>query len=282
MEKFLVFIPFYRVVVEDTLARTFVAGIEVINRLCRRWYDIVQFIQIIHLEYLITPEDGIERKLLLFRVVSIFIIRGEVIDSRVRHRLVLHKVAVDHTQITLGSSRYHTCKSLAGIRIWDILIAGGGNREKSTACFVVIEQGVSHIANGVGGDTSSGGPRDEVLVHLGHRALRVVLREVASKHVDTTVGIQTAAVTRHIIGKDAVLYYNRDVIYGRFGHVRQNISRFIEVAGPVTIDEDTAAAEIGLLHVRVTKRILRIKLVRISTGDLDTVELNGTAEDRLV
>ena len=105
---------------------------------------------------------------------------------------------------------------------------------------------------------------------------------MAAKHVDTAIGIQTAAVTRHIIGKDAVFYDDRDIIFCWLGHVRQYISRLIEVVIPVTIDEDTAAAEIGLLDVRVTKRIFRIKVVRISAGDLDTVELNGTAEDRLV
>ena len=124
MEKFLVFIPFYRVVVEDTLTGVLIFRSECLFRRLRyRLVVRIDIRQFIHLEYLIAPEDGIERKLLLFRVVSIFIIRGEVIDSRVRHRLVLHKVAVDHTQITLGSSRYHTCKSLAGIGVRDLLVS---------------------------------------------------------------------------------------------------------------------------------------------------------------
>ena len=267
---------------EHTLAGTFVAGIEIINRLCRRRYNMIQFIQIVHFEDLVTPEDGIERKLLLFRVVSIFIIRGEVIDSRVRHRLVLHKVAVRHTQITLGSSRYHTCKSLAGIRIRDLLVSGDGNRIETAARLVIVKESIGYVADSVGSDTSACRPGDELLVHLGHRTLRVVLREVVTKRIDTTVGVERTAVTRHVIGKEAVFYDDRDIIFRRLGHVRQNISRIIKVVIPVTIDEDTAAAEIGLLDVRVTKRIFRGELVRISAGDLDTVELGGSTENRLV
>ena len=123
MKKFLVFIPFYRVVVEDTLTGVLIFRSECLFRRLRyRLVVRIDIRQFIHLEYLVTPEDGIERKLHGVRI-GVAVIGVEVIDRRIRYGFILHKVAVDDTGATLCRYGETSSEALAGIGVRDLLVS---------------------------------------------------------------------------------------------------------------------------------------------------------------
>ena len=119
------------------------------------------------------------------------------------------------------------------------------------------------------------------MIQFGSRPLRIVLRKERTVHVYTAVGVETTAVTRHIIIKDTVTDEDRYVIRRRIRRVRHFRILTAERC-PVTIDKYTTAAEIGLGNICMANRICSIEVVRISAGYLNTIELNRTRQDRQV
>ena len=81
----------------------------------------LQFIQIIHLEYLVTPENRVESE--LHRVcILIEVIGIEVVYSRIRYRLVAHEEAVHNTQSRFFCNGQHASEALTSIRIRNNII----------------------------------------------------------------------------------------------------------------------------------------------------------------
>ena len=106
---------------------------------------------------------------------------------------------------------------------------------------------------------------------------------MAAIHVDTAVGVYSTAVTRHVIGEDTVLHDDRDIVFCRCGDDRYlSILRAVEGLGPVTVHKDTTALEIGLGSIVVGNGVGCVNMVGATSGDLDSVELGGTGEDREV
>ena len=204
---------------EHTLTGSIIIFSPGIFRFRGRSFIVRQIAQVLHIERLVTPEDGIECILLFIRV-GVHIIRQEVINCRIGNRLVFHKVAVNDTRSRLRRDREHTTESLTSIGIRNLIGTLHLNRIETASRLIVIKQRIGDIAAGIGSDTAAGGPRDKLGVQRVHRSLAVILGEMAAPHIDTAVGVESTAVTRHIIIEYAVLYDNRNIVWRRFGHIR--------------------------------------------------------------
>ena len=103
---------------------------------------------------------------------------------------------------------------------------------------------------------------------------------MATEHIDSAVGIERAAVCRHIIREIAVLHNNRDIVLGLFRHGGQR-GKILIILCPVAVHQDSAAAEIGLgrIHMRY---IAFIDMVGITAGNLNSVILGRTSQDGLL
>ena len=232
MEEALIGIPYRRIIVEHTRARTFIFSSKgylrsiqyslVIGGPFRALFHIFE----VHLEYLVAPEDGIEGILHGVRTCALFIpfiavVSKEVIDCGVGNRFIFHEVAVHSAQSGASGDRQTSAESLPRIGIRDIVSTRHGDRIESTSRLIVGKEGVRYIASGIGCHASSGSPRDKLLVELGHRALAVILGKMAAIHVYISVGVDSSSVARHIIGEDTVLDDDRNVVRRRVGGIRQ-------------------------------------------------------------
>ena len=116
---FLVPVPDLTIVVEDSGAGVPVLVIEGFYLRLSGGYYVLQFADIIDLEDLVAPEKAVEG--ILHGVgVRIVVVSPEIIDRRVCHRLVLHKMAVDGAQHSLRADREHSSESLTGVGIGDL------------------------------------------------------------------------------------------------------------------------------------------------------------------
>ena len=98
--------------------------------------------------------------------------------------------------------------------------------------------------------------------------------------VQISVRIECSSQTRHIVIEDAVLNQNRDIVLRRRSHFRDICILLVICLGPVTVDQYTAAAVVGLGTIEVTDGIDGVQVVGVTTGDLYTVQLHRTGENR--
>ena len=232
---------------------------------------------------LVPPEYAVEGQVDTV-IVRIPLVSLEVEDSRESHGFVIHEMAVDGFDFRFPCGTDDAGKSLTRIRILDELftLLVEGYRVVTTLRLVVIEQAVRYTADGIGSNTSTGRPRDELLVQCGHRSLRVVLRKMRGMDMQIAIGVDCTAVTRHIVLELAVAYYQQDIMGRRVGYVRYGIFRIIEVLRPVAIYEYTSATEIGLQVIRVAFVVCDVNMVGITALDGHAVENDGACTFRLL
>ena len=275
MVEALVFRQLGGVIMEYTGAGWFVFRLEGGQGLRRRSFIMRQVVKVIHLKDLITPEDGVESQLhgVCYRI---FVIRFEIIDSGVSHCFVSHEVAVGYTHGSRRRNGDHASESLSRIGVKDRLSAHGGDRISSAARFVIVKQDVHDTAIAVRRDTSAGRERNILLVKSGYRSLRIILGEMRTIDMDIAVRINHTAGSRRVVLELAVTDNKRNIIFRRLVYRRENSCRVIKRLRPVSVHENTAAAEIGTRLITVLQCISAAQIIGVSAGDLDTVYDDGT------
>ena len=241
--------------------------VEVCARFCRR--------AVVSCRYacgLVAPEYGVEGEVPLVGVV-ILVVGDEVVYCWVSHGLVAHEVAVECAVLCRPCRRHHSGKALPRLGIDDDFVARHRDGEVAAHGLVVLEQAVGRAAERVGGYAAAGGPRYVLRVKFVDRTERIVFDELRVEDVDVAVGVDGTSVARGVLEELAIVHYERYVVRRWVGYVGyEGVVGVVERLGPVAVNENAAASEVGLLHIFVPFGILSIEGVGIATSDCYSVE----------